>query len=122
MSHADDTAAAAAPALKIPPFTSSDICPWFQRVEAQFRICNVTSPTRRADHVIAALPPETFALLSPWISSKGTQAIQYAEIREQIIKRCVPTAEERSKHLMDLTRLHLTWASYLGSSLRELDK
>ena len=72
MSHAEETAAATAPALRMPPFMLSDICPWFLRVEAQFRIHGVTSSTRKADHVIAALPAETFALLAPWIFSKGT--------------------------------------------------
>ena len=99
--------AAAAPVLTLPPFTSTDAAPWFHRVEALFRLRTITSASRKADYVIGALPPEVFSQISDWLTRQGTDAILYDDLKQQIIQRCSPTPEERSKRLMDLLRLPL---------------
>ena len=58
---ASDAIAATAPLLNLLPFTSKDAAPWFYRVEALFRLRNVTSPSRKADYVVGALPAEVFS-------------------------------------------------------------
>ena len=107
MSVNDDAVAAAAPALNLPSFTATDAAPWFLRVEALFRLRNIVSPSRKADYVIGALPTEVFSQISNWLTRQGNDAILYDDLKQQIIKRCSPTAEERSKRLMDLLRLPL---------------
>ena len=98
---------AAAPVLNLPPFTSTDAAPWFQRVEALFRLRAITSASRKADYVIGALPAEVFSQVSDWLVSQGTDTILYNDLKQQIILRCSPTPEERAKKIMDLLRLPL---------------
>ena len=98
---------AAAPALNLPPFTSTDAAPWFQRVEALFRLRAITSASRKADYVIGALPAEVFSEISDWLISQASDTIYYDNLKQQIIKRCSPTPEERSRKIMDLVRLPL---------------
>ena len=100
-------AATPAPVFNLPPFTATDAAPWFHRVEALFRLRSITSSSRKADYVIGALPPEVFSQISIWVTRQGTDVILYDDLKLQIIKRCSPTPEERSKRLMDLLRLPL---------------
>ena len=99
--------AAAAPVLNLPPFTATDAAPWFHRIEALFRLRTINSSSRKADYVIGALPTEVFSQISNWLTRQGQDAILYDDLKQQIIKRCSPTPEERSKRLMDLLRLPL---------------
>lgn len=106
-SDAAATAAAAAANIKLPPFCATDVLPWFQRVEVQFRLRNLTSEARKADHVLAALPEETFSLISEWLLEQGDAQIQYSDLKKQLLRRCVATPEERAHRLIELTRLPL---------------
>ena len=99
---------AAAPVLNLPPFTSTDAAPWFQRVEALFRLRAVTSSSKKADYVIGALPAEVFSQVSDWLAGQESDVILYDDLKHQIITRCSPTPEERSKRIMDLLRLPLS--------------
>ena len=99
--------ATTAPILTLPPFTSTDAAPWFHRVEALFHLRNITSSSRKADYIIGALPAEVFSLISDWLIRQGQDAIQYDDLKKQIVKRCSPTPEERAKRIMDLLRLPL---------------
>ena len=103
----DSSVASAAPVFNLPPFTATDAAAWFHRVEALFRLRSITSSSRKADYVIGGLPKEVFSQISIWLTRQGTDAILYDDLKLQIIKRCSPTPEERSKRLMDLLRLPL---------------
>ena len=105
MSHDEGTAAAAAPLIKLPPFTTHSICAWFQRVETVFRLRAVTSSSRKADYILGELPEETFDQISPWLSSRGGSVITYEELKPELIKLCTPTPEERAKRLIDMLRM-----------------
>ena len=102
----DTTAAAAAPALTLPPFSATDAAPWFLRVEALFRLRAISSSTRKADYVIGALPTEIFSQVSHWLMTQ-TDEVRYDDLKSQIIQRCSPTPEERAKSLMSLMKLPL---------------
>ena len=86
--------AAAAPVLNLPPFTSTDAAPWFQRVEALFRLRAVTSSSRQADYIIGALPAEVFSQVADWLVNQTSDVILYEDLKRQIILRCSPTLEE----------------------------
>ena len=105
MSHDEGTAAATAPLIKLPPFTTHSICAWFQRVETVFRLRSVTSSPRKADYILSELPEETFDQISPWLASKGDNVITYEELKPEIIRLCTPTPEERAKRLVDMLRM-----------------
>ena len=105
MSHDEGTAAAAAPLIKLPPFTTHSICAWFQRVETVFRLRAVTSSSRKADYILSELPEETFDQISPWLAAKGDNVITYEELKPEIIKLCTPTPEERAKRLINMLRM-----------------
>ena len=98
--------AAAAPVLTLPPFPSTDASPWFLRVEALFRLRSITSSSKKADYVIGGLPNDVFDQIADWLTQQG-DAIVYDDLKQQIIRRCSPTPEERSKRIMDLLRLPL---------------
>ena len=104
--EAPGAVAAAAPHLPLPPFPSTDATPWFLRVEALFRLRAIVSSSRKADYVIGALPAEVFDQISDWLS-RQSDAVQYDDLKQQIIRRCSPTPEERSKRILDLVRLPL---------------
>lgn len=96
------TVAAAAPQIKLSPFCAVDAFAWFLRAEIQFRLKNENSQTRRADHVLAALPDEVFSRISQWIVSRGNTPIQYDDIKTLLLKKFVPTPEERAIRLLNL--------------------
>ena len=104
---AADTTAAAARDIRLPPFCPTDALTWFQRVEVQFRLRNLSSESRKADHVLAALPEETFPLISDWLTEQGDGPIQYLDLKDQILRRFVATPEEHARKLMELTGLPL---------------
>ena len=95
--------AAAAPHLSLPPFPSTDAAPWFLRVEALFRLRSITSSSRKADYVIGALPTEVFDQVAEWLAGQD-DAVQYKDLKEQIIRNFSPTPEERSKRIMELLK------------------
>lgn len=99
--------AAPAAIIKLPAFCAADAATWFQRVEVQFRLKRETSDSRKADHVLAALPEETFPLISDWLTEQGDDAILYPALKEQILLLFIATPEERAEKLMSLTRLPL---------------
>ena len=99
--------AAAAPHLTLPAFTTTDAAPWFLRIEALFRLKNVTASSKKADFVIGALPPEVFSRLSRWLVSRGTDTILYDELKAEVIRHCEPSPEEKSQKILDLLRMPL---------------
>lgn len=105
--EASTDVAAPAADIKLPTFCAADAATWFQRIEVQFRLKRETSDSRKADHVLAALPEETFPLISDWLTEQGGNAILYPALKEQILILFVATPEERAEKLMSLTRLPL---------------
>ena len=99
--------AAATPNLTLPVFTSTDAAPWFLRIEALFRLKNITASSKKADFVIGALPPEVFSRLSRWLVSRGTDTILYDELKAEVIRHCEPSPEEKSQKILDLLRMPL---------------
>ena len=61
---ASGSTVAATPNMQLPAFMPTDAAPWFQRVEALFRLRNVTASAKKADFVIRALPPGIFSMIS----------------------------------------------------------
>ena len=58
-----------------------------------------------ADYVLAALPDDTFPLISGYLAEKGDEPILYPDLKQKILSLFVPTPEERAEKLMSLTRL-----------------
>ena len=99
-----NTVAAAAPVVNLPPFTPTDVEPWFMRVDVQFRIKKITNTCRKADYVLAALPPEIFLRLGPWLSDQGSTNLTYEAVRAIIIRKCEMSPEEKSQRLLEILR------------------
>ena len=98
---------AATPNLQLPAFTPTDAAPWFQRVEALFRLRNVTASSKKADFVVGALPPDIFSMVSRWLNARNDDPILYEDLKTEVILQCEPTPEERSQKIMDLLRMPL---------------
>ena len=118
-SDASGSTVAATPVLQLPAFTSTDAAPWFQCVEALFRLRNVTASAKKADFVIGALPADIFSQISRWLASRGTETILYEELKTEIILQCEPTPEEKSQKILELLRMPLG-DQRPSSALREL--
>ena len=84
-----DLTAAAGRDLKLPPFCSADATSWFQRVEIIFRIRQIRNDSSKADHVLAALPEDTFPLISGWLADQG-DTLQYNKLRRKILNNDPP--------------------------------
>lgn len=95
------------PVLHLPTFTATDAAPWFQRVEALFRLRGIRSSSKKADFVIGALPADVFSRISRWLASKGTDAIVYEDLKPAVILQCEPPPEEKSQRLLNLLRTPL---------------
>ena len=101
-----DLAAAAVRDLKLPPFCSADATVWFQRMEIIFRIRQIRSDSSKADHILAALPEDTFPLISGWLADQG-DTIQYGKLKQKILDLFVPTPEDRASRLIQLSKLQI---------------
>ena len=66
-----DLTAAAIKDIKLPPFCPADATIWFQRVEVLFRLRQVHNENCQVDHVLPALPEDTFPLISGWLAKQG---------------------------------------------------
>ena len=106
-SDASGSTVAATPNLQLTAFTPTDAAPWFQRVEALFRLRNVTASSKKADFVVGALPPDIFAMISRWLATRGSEAILYEELKTEVILQCEPTPEEKSQKILELLRMPL---------------
>ena len=106
-SNTSGSTVAATPNLQLPAFTPTDAAPWFQRVEALFRLRNVTASSKKADFVVGALPPEIFSMISRWLATRGSEAILYEELKTEVILQCEPTPEEKSQKILELLRMPL---------------
>lgn len=97
-------AAPALPQIKLTPFCSIDAPTWFKRAEVQFRLKAESSATRRADHVLAALPDDIFPLLSEWLDEQGDTPIKYDDLKARLLAHFVPSPEDRADRLLHLSR------------------
>ena len=96
-------AAAAAREVKLPTFCAAEAVSWFQRAEIQFRIKQVRSHTRMADHVLAALPQDVFVFLSDWLAEQG-DSVDYDQLKRRLLQEFVATPEQRANKLLALSR------------------
>lgn len=101
---ADSFVAASTKEIHLPTFCPTDASTWFRRAEVQYRIKNITSETRKADFVLAALPDDIFSSLADWLDSLGDDAVLYTPLKEHLLKEFVPSPEERAERLMQLTK------------------
>lgn len=90
--------------IKLTPFCATDAPTWFKRAEVHFRLKAETSTTRKADHVLAAIPDDVFPLLSEWLDERGDTPIKYEDLKAHLLKEFVPAPEERACRLLRLTR------------------
>ena len=104
---ASGSTVAATPNFQLPAFTPTDAAPWFQRVEALFRLRNVTASAKKADFVVGALPPEIFSMISRWLATRGSEAILYEELKTEVILQWEPTPKEKSQKILELLRMPL---------------
>ena len=99
--------AAAVVTVTLPTFSTTDSLAWFQRAEVIFRTKRVSSSTKKADYVLAALPEDIFPVLSTWLLSKEDQPITFEETKEKLLTLFSPTPEERAERLLQMSKLSL---------------
>ena len=79
--------AAAAVAVKIPPFVPQDLTSWFLLCDAQFTISNVAVESTKASYIVASLPVDAVTRVSPWILKQPDPAkISYTDLRTELIR------------------------------------
>lgn len=100
----DALTAASTKDIHLPTFCPTDATTWFRRAEVQYRIRNITSESRKADFVLAALPDDVFSSLADWLDSLGDDTVLYTPLKQYLLKEFVPSPEERAERLMQLTK------------------
>ena len=75
-------------------------------MEVIFRIRQIRNESSKADHVLAALPEDTFPLISGWLADQG-DTLQYNKLRQKILDLFVPTPETRASRLIQLSKLQI---------------
>lgn len=71
-------------AAKIPDFWPEDTQVWFQQVEAQFRLSNITTEQTKFDHVIMKLDRDTVRRVRDLISSTPS-ATPYTQLKNRLL-------------------------------------
>ena len=92
--------------IKLLPFCLADTTIWFQRVEVLFRLRQVHNENCKADHMLAALPEDTFPLISGWLAEQG-DSLQYQSLKTKILELFIPTPEDRVSRLIHLSKLQI---------------
>ena len=101
-----DATVAAMPNVTLPVFSTTNTAPWFQRVEALFRIKRV-SANLKSDFVVGALPEDVFSRISSWLNTYGDGIVPYDALKAKIIRSCQPSPEEKSQKILELLKLPL---------------
>lgn len=102
-----DAFAAAAKDVHLPTFSTADATTWFLRAEIQFRLKNVTTDSRKADFVMAALPEGLFPKIAHYLRRLGNAPVSYNALKARLLKECVPSPEERAARFIQLSRQSL---------------
>lgn len=103
-SASSDAIAAAAKDVHLPTFSAADATTWFLRAEIQFRLKNVTTDSRKADFVMAALPESMFPKIAHYLRRLGNAPVSYNALKARLLKECVPSPEERAARFIQLSR------------------
>ncbi|GFU76392.1 uncharacterized protein TNCV_2158991 [Trichonephila clavipes] len=84
--------------IKIPPFWFDKPEIWFYQVEAQFRICRITSEETMFSHLVAQLEPRV--LEDIWDIVKDSNPNKYTATKERLLKIFVESENKKMKRLL----------------------
>ena len=90
--------------LKLPPFCATDAISWFQRAEINFRMRGLRNEVSKMDHVLSALPEDSFPLISSWLAEQG-ETLTYNKVKTKILSLFAPTPEIRAARIIQLSKL-----------------
>ncbi|GFX38889.1 uncharacterized protein TNCV_4753651 [Trichonephila clavipes] len=104
--------------IKIPPlwFDKPEI--WFYQVEAQFRICRITSEETMFSHLVAQLEPRV--LEDIWDIIKYPNPNKYSATKERLLKIFVESENKKIKRLLTGIELGDMLPSQLLRKIRAL--
>lgn len=101
--------------IKAPQFMETSVEAWFTILEAQFNLRNVSVSQTQFYHVLAALPPETVARLTPttlasnsFIKLKTDVINLYAESKAELFEKLLCTHSLTTKPSLFLEKLNST--------------
>ncbi|GFW20254.1 hypothetical protein TNCV_1855781 [Trichonephila clavipes] len=104
--------------IKIPPFWFDKPEIWFYQVEAQFRICRITSEETMFSHLVAQL--ETRVLEDIWDIVKDPNPDKYSTTKERLLKIFVESENKKIKRLLTGIELGDILPSQLLRKMRAL--
>ncbi|GFW46182.1 uncharacterized protein TNCV_4210611 [Trichonephila clavipes] len=81
--------------IKIPPFWFDKPEIWFYQVEAQFRICRITSEETMFSHLVAQLEPRV--LEDIWDIVKDPNPNKYSATKERLLKIFVESENKKNQ-------------------------
>lgn len=88
--------------IKVPQFMETSVDGWFDIIEAQFELANVSRSSTRFFHVISALPADIVCS----VSSEARASKSYEKIKEEILSLYEKSKAEMLDKLMDNTTIH----------------
>ncbi|GFW94937.1 transposon Tf2-6 polyprotein [Trichonephila clavipes] len=104
--------------IKIPPFWFDKPEIWFYQVEAQFRICRITSEETMFSHLVAQLEPRV--LEDIWDIVKDSNLNKYTATKERLLKIFVESENKKIKRLLTGIELGDMLPSQLLRKMRAL--
>ncbi|GFV34876.1 hypothetical protein TNCV_1451801 [Trichonephila clavipes] len=104
--------------IKIPPFWFDKPEIWFYQVEAQFRICRITSEETMFSHLVAQLEPRV--LEDIWDIVKDSNPNKYTATKERLLKIFVESENKKMKRLLTGIELGDMLPSQLLRKMRAL--
>ncbi|GFW91745.1 hypothetical protein TNCV_4501641 [Trichonephila clavipes] len=104
--------------IKIPPFWFDKPEIWFYQVEAQFRICRITSEETMFSHLVAQLEPRV--LEDIWDIVKDSNPNKYTATKERLLKIFVESENKKMKRFLTGIELGDMLPSQLLRKMRAL--
>ena len=93
--------AEAAAVIELPTFVALDAPTWFRRAEIQFRLHRVPE-SRKADHVLAALPEEAFSKICRYLDEND--ALEYQTLKKFLLNRFTDSPSNRAARIRQLSQ------------------
>lgn len=88
--------------IKVPQFMETSVDGWFDIIEAQFELSNISRSSTKFFHVISALPADIVCS----VSSEARASKTYEKIKEEILSLYEKSKAEMLDKLMDNSSIH----------------
>ena len=92
-------------AIKLPPFWTKNPDAWLAKVEAQFKLRNITVDDTKFNHVVAALEESVAERVLHIINLPDTQQDRYKQLKNELVRKYGLSDEQRAHRILEMEGL-----------------